>query len=124
LVEERDAAARQASDLTRELKSASARVELLTDHLGRRLRREEELRGLLQRAHERIERDDEELRSLAHQFQDDRGRLQDDLGRLRDVLRQQFEEREALEARLIRIRRSLPGRLFLTLRAISTRGRR
>ena len=65
---------------------------------------------LLLLAQERFERDDDELRSLARQFEDD--------------LRRESERRKAAEARLDRIRRSLPGRLFLTLRAIWSIGRR
>jgi Methyltransferase domain len=131
LVEDRNNAARQASDLTRELRSTSARVNSLTDHLTRSLRREEELRGLLRLAQERFEQDDQELRSLAQKFQEDLRRLQEDiqhrqnhLWKIQDDLRIQVERGDALEARLIRFRRSLPGRLFLTLRAISSIGRR
>ena len=110
LVEERDAANRLASDLARDLRTTSARVESLADRLGRSLHREEELRGLLLLAHGQIERDDEELRSLARKFQDD--------------LRRESEQREALEARLSRIRQSVPGRIFLALRAITSGIRR
>jgi Methyltransferase domain len=128
LVEERNNAVRQAADRTRELKSTSARVNSLTEQLARSLRREEELRGLLRQAQERFEQDDQELRSLAQKFQEDRRRIQEDvqqrLWKVQDDLRVQLERGHALEARLIRFRRSLPGRLFLTLRAISSIARR
>jgi hypothetical protein len=131
LVEERNNAARQASDRTRELKSTSARVNSLTEQLARSLRREEELRGLLLLAQERFEQDDQELRSLGQKFQEDRRQLQEDvlqcqnhLRKVQDDLRVQIERGDALEARLNHSRRSLPDRLCLTLRAISSIGRR
>jgi hypothetical protein len=130
-IEERNNAARQASDRTRELKSTSARVNSLTEQLARSLRREEELRGFLLLAQERFEQDEQELRSLGQKFQEDRRQLQEDvlqcqnhLGKVQDDLRVQIERGDALEARLNRFPRSLPDRLFLTLRAISSIGRR
>ena len=121
LAGERDAAARHAADLAIELRGARAENRALATDLDRSRRREGELAHLLRLAHERAERGDDELRALAGRFADDRHAL---ATRFQAEIDRQVEARRLVEERLGRLRRSLPGRVFLAARALAGRGPR
>lgn len=121
LIEGRDAAERHAADLAVELRGARAEARARAGDLARSRRREAELADLLRRAHERAERGDDELRALAGRFADERHAL---VTRYQAEIDIQVEARRAVEERLGRLRRSLPGRILLAARALAGRGGR
>jgi chromosome segregation ATPase len=110
--------------MARDLRSASARVASLEKRLAGSLGREEELRGLLRLAHEQVERSDEELHAFGLRFHADLRRQTADRDEIEARLREVTDHRDELESRIIRLRRSLPGRVFVALQAVASIWRR
>ncbi len=124
LAAERDAALRQAADATREWKAALAESEIWRARLNESLGREKELRSQLGLANQQIEHVEKELHTIVLRISENLGRCADQRDALEARLQVVSNHRDELESRIIRLRRSLPGRLFHALQAFVSIWRR
>ena len=118
LAEQHTTAKIEAEELRQDLEAVNSHLRMLVEQQEASLRRERDLRVQIVAVHDQLMLRDEEYRKSTEDLQDRLKEAHEQLEQREQVIHQLVTDREALEARMERIRNSLPGRAFKLARRL------
>ncbi len=112
LAEQHTTARTEAEELRQDLEAVNSHLRMLVEQQEASLRRERDLRAQIVAVHDQLMRRDEDYRKSCADLQDRLKEAQEQLAQREQLTHQLVADRAALDARMERIRNSLPGRVF------------